>query len=236
MNIYPAKLAIAPLVPFPFGLGGGTPPYVYSIQSGPGTINPTTGEFIASPGRGTGIVRVTDSLGAYAEASVLVGDPLLLVCDIIQTEMGLANGRVYLWDQKINSPTDNGIFVAISQLSAKPFANNRQYDPTTGLKTLQSVNMSSVVSFDIISRDSSARERKEEILLALNSVYAEQQMELNAFRIFPLSQAFTNLSSIDGAAIPYRFSISCNLQYTVVKTKSVDYFDTFAAASVTTDP
>ncbi len=74
------------------------------------------------------------------------------------------------------------------------------------------------------------------MILALNSVYAEQQQELNSFRIFPLSQSFVNLSELEGAAIPYRFTISINMQYAVVKTKSVPYYDTFSAATVATDP
>jgi len=235
--ISPLRVALAVGVPLPFAGSGGTGPYTFSILSGGGSINPGTGLFTAPLTPGQTVVRVTDSLLTTADAPVLVGTPLQLLCDILQTELGLADGRVYQWDQKINSPTDNDLFLALSVLNCKPFSNTREYDGSgAGLDVIQSTNFSATIQIDVISRGIAARDRKEEVLLALNSVYAEQQQELNSFRVFPLSQSFVNLSGIDGAAIPYRFSISVNMQYAVVKTKAVPYFDTFAAASVSTDP
>jgi len=182
-------------------------------------------------------IQVVDSLGAIASSQIMVGTPLLLFCDIIQKELGLANGRVYLWDQKIMQPTDSGLYVAVSVLSCKPFANTNSFNGATG-DAIQSVNMYALLQVDIISRGPEARDRKEEVILALESNYAQSQQEGNSFYIgkLPPGSQFVNLSNQDGAAIPYRFNISVALQYFFVKTKAVPYYDDFSAVAVTTEP
>jgi hypothetical protein len=74
------------------------------------------------------------------------------------------------------------------------------------------------------------------VLLALGSIYAEQQQELNSFKIGQIPSGFMNLSEIDGSAIPYRFNIVCTIQYFVQKTNPVGYFDTFQDPAITVDP
>ncbi len=57
---------------------GGTPPYVYSILSGGGSINAVTGVFIAPAVAGTVFVQVTDSLSATASSTVTVNPALVI--------------------------------------------------------------------------------------------------------------------------------------------------------------
>lgn len=227
---------------------GGTAPYVYSVRQNPqgagGTINSTTGIYTAPPVINGGAygkpdelydtVVVRDNVGAQAISSIFVGSPLLLFCEIIQRELNLKPGRVYLWDQKIMQPTDSGLYVAISVLSCKPFANTNQIDPATG-DSIQSVNMLAQLQIDIISRDTEARDRKEDVLLAIGSTYAQQQQQGNSFLIgkLPPGSQFVNLSSPDGAAIPYRFSIAVAIQYFYTKAKSADYFDNYPTLTTT---
>ncbi|MCK5197468.1 MAG: hypothetical protein KAR21_03920, partial [Spirochaetales bacterium] len=49
---------------------GGVPPYIYSVNSGTGSINVSTGVYTAPALTGTDIVQVTDSYGANVTASV----------------------------------------------------------------------------------------------------------------------------------------------------------------------
>jgi hypothetical protein len=92
------------------------------------------------------------------------------------------------------------------------------------------------LSIDIISRSNEALLRKEEILLALNSQYAESQQELNSFFIgtLPAGGQFVNLSYVDGAAIPYRYNISINIQYFVTTLKASPYYTDFQDPEITT--
>lgn len=54
---------------------GGFPPYTYSIFSGGGTINPTTGEYTVTTA-GTKRLRVTDSTGASTQILLTARNPL----------------------------------------------------------------------------------------------------------------------------------------------------------------
>lgn len=219
-----------------FFLGkGGTEPYVYSVVPGGigGTIVAGTGEYTAPLVIGVDVVKVTDALAAEATLQIITGNALELFCDVLQREMGLANGRVYLWDQKINQPKDSALYIAIAVMSAKPFSNINKFDNG---ESDQSVNMLATLQIDIISRGPEARDRKEEIIMALNSNYAQAQQELNSFYIGKISTAFVNLSQEDGAAIPYRYSISLQIQYAVTKRKAVPYFDDFPTLETTVEP
>ena len=226
---------------------GGTPPYTYAVRAGGagGTINSSSGLYTApaqvssDPTQLYDTIQVTDSLGAIATAQILVGTPLLLFCEILQSELGLAPGRVYLWDQKILQPTDSCLYIAVSVPSCKPFGNTNTPDGSgSGLNSIQVAHMLATLDIDIISRGPDARDRKEEVVLALNSDYARSQQEANSFFIgkLPPGSRFLNLSQVDGAAIPYRYKISVNVQYAVTKTKAVPYFGTFQSVQVATNP
>lgn len=235
--------AMGPKLTTSFLAVGGTPPYTYSVlPNGAGGSIDSAGLYTApaivnpDPKKSSDVIQVQDSLGATAILPILIAGPLGLFCEIIQRELALVDGRVYMWDQKINQPTDNGLYVAVSVESAKPFGNNTKTDGSgSGLDAVQSVNMLATLGLDIISRGPEARDRKEEIILALNSIYSQSQQELNSFYIGKISTNFLNLSPIDGAAIPYRFKISVNIQYMVTKTKAVPYFDDFAKVELTTE-
>lgn len=229
-----------------FGAIGGTPPYTYSVRpngaggsiasdgtyTAPGVVN---GGSYGPPTKIYDTIQVRDSLGAIATSQILIGNALLLFCDIIQNQLGLANGRVYLWDQKLQQTSDAGLYIAVSVLSCKPFAStNAPNGGGSGIISDQSVNMYAQLQVDIISRDTEARDRKEEVILAINSDYARQQMAANSFYIgsLPPGSQFVNLSGQDGAAIPYRFNISVSLQYFFVKNQSVPYFSQFATPEI----
>lgn len=237
LRLAPARTMIGRNQSLVFLGRGGTGPYSYAVVTGPGAIDPDSGEYVSDNDLGQATIQVTDSLGVTANAVVLVGDIMRFVCDIIQTEMQLASDRVWIWDQKIFKPQDSGPFVVVGITSCKPFGNtNKNAADDTELTGIQSINMRATLFIEIISRDTSALERKEEILMALNSNYSEQQQERNSFRVFPITPNFINLSEVDGAAIPYRFNLSVNVMYMVTKTQAVEYFDTFDPPEVTTEP
>jgi hypothetical protein len=218
-------LAITPLNSAIFSATGGTAPYTFSVTPGGvgGTIN-SSGFYTAPNSTGTDIVVVTDSLSVTASLTILVGNALELFCDVIQNQMGLAQGRVYLWDQKIDMPKDDGLFIPIQVLSCKSFGNQNNYYNGS---SYQSTNFQALLSIDIMSRGPSARDQKELVIMALNSFYAQSQQQQNGFYIAQLSSGFTNLSVQDGAAILYRFNITVQIMYAVSQVTSVPYYDTF---------
>lgn len=246
LGLSQSKTALGPRLTASFLATSGSPAYVYSVRAGGagGTINSSTGLYTApatvndDPEKLYDTIQVKDSLGAIATSQILVGDALLLFCEVLQRELELANGRVFLWDQKVFQPTDNGLYVAVSVQGCKPFANTIRPGASGWDTAVQVANMLATLDVNIMSRGPAARTRKEEVILAFNSIYAQAQQEGNSFYIgkLPPGSKFLNLSVIDGAAIPYRFQISVNIQYAISKTKSVPYFDTFEDVAVTTNP
>lgn len=239
LSLLQSTFALAPGgLTVPFGATGGTAPYTYSVAPGGagGAINASSGVYISPNTTGADVVIVTDSVAATASGTVLVDVPIMLVCDVLQRAMGLASGQVYLYNQKINIPNDSRLYIAVGLTSCKPFGNRPKYDGSGGgLNAIQSVNMQATLSIDIFSRSTAALLQKEQVLLALSSPYATQQMELNSFYIAPISVGFVNLSALDGPAIPYRFNISVNIQYFTTLTTATAYYDTFSNVVVTTE-
>jgi hypothetical protein len=237
------KTAVGANITAFFQATGGTSPYVYSVlpNGAGGSIDSSTGLYTApsvinsSPNQAYDVIQAKDNAGLKTTSSILVGTPLVLFCDILQTQLGLDNNHIFEWDQKVFQPTDYGLYIIISVINCKPFGNNTYILPD-GISVEQDVNMSATFELDIISRGPAARDQKELVLLALNSIYSQQQQESNSFYIGKLSTNFINLSQIDGAAIPYRYRISFTVQYTVSLITALPYFGTFQTPTIAVNP
>ncbi len=233
MILTATTLAVAPGIQSNFLASGGTSPYSYSVRPGGagGTIN-SSGWYTAPSSlpsdalQALDTVVATDSAGNFATAEIVVGSPLQLFCDIIQSQLALPEGRVWVWNQKQFQPTDSGLYIAVSILSCKPFGSSNRFLASSDSQN-QGVNMFAAISVDIMSRGLDALNRKEEVIQALNSSYSQNQQALNSFYVSQLSSGFVNLAAVDGAAIPYRFNITVNIQYVAQKTSSVDYYSSF---------
>lgn len=236
MILEAVTLALGPGLETSFQASGGVEPYSYAVAPGGagGTIDAITGEYKAPaslsmlPSALYDKIIATDADLETAEVSILVAHPLLLFCEIIQKCMGLAAGRVYLWDQKIKEPKDQDIYVVVSVVSDRPFGSKSVLDKDGN--QVQVVNQNSLIDVSIKSMGPGALYRKEEILMALASFYSQAQQERNSFRIgkLPSGGRFVNLSTPDGAAIPYQFNISVQMQYGLIKSGQTDYFDDFS--------
>lgn len=244
LSLNATNLAISPGLKSNFQASGGSEPYIYTVlpNGSGGTINSSSGLY-APPARVNedpeklyDTIVVVDSIADSSSLAILVGDPLLLLCNILQIEMDLPADRVYLWDQKKNEPKDNGIYIIVSEMNPRPLANVNRLNSAG--ESEQYVVMNTIVQVDIKSRGPGARMRKEEIILALNSNYSESQQEKNSFQIgrIPPGKRFVNLSQIDGMAIPYRYTIDVSIQYAFKKSKAAPYFSSFPTASVLIDP
>ncbi len=154
-----------------------------------------------------------------------------VIADVIQAEMELPNNRVYLYNQKWVIPPDQNLFVVVGFISAKPFGVRGGYanDPITNeLVEVQSLNQQETYSIDVISRDSSARQRKQEVILALNSTRMQQAMEQYNFKIGNLPTSFLDVSAVEAAALLNRYRLAFNALVIYRKTKSTEYYDSFS--------
>jgi hypothetical protein len=72
LSISPASISITQMATVTFSATGGKPPYAFSVASGSGSVNSTTGLYAASGATGSEVVRVTDSRGRTSDAAVTV--------------------------------------------------------------------------------------------------------------------------------------------------------------------
>jgi len=231
-------------VPTPFQSSGGTAPYTYSVlpNGAGGTINTSTGVYTApllaqcNPSQAFDTIQAVDSLGAKSTAQIFVCNTLQLVLDIVLNYMGLSSDRGWLWDQKIDEPEDYNLFVVLTEVFNKVFGNSKSSISTdSGLASFQFTNFYSSVQVDLKSRGTAAREQKELLLMAFKSDYSQSQQEANSFKIGTLPTTMVSVSTQDGAAIPYRFSVTIGVTYQVSKQISVPYYDTFSGPTVATN-
>lgn len=142
--------------------------------------------------------------------------------------MALQDGQVMIYNQKKMIPPTSDLWVVVGFLSVKPFGIQRKFN--NGI-SYQAVNMYGLVSIEIQSHGPQAMERKEEIMIALSSHYAQALQERYGFHIGRIPTApVANLSEQEGAAIPYRYNYTYGVQYKVEKQKEIEYYNTFEDA------
>lgn len=78
LAISPATLNLATQSVHTMVASGGLPPYTFSVFSGGGTINSSSGDYTAPVSSGTAVLRVTDSSGQSIDAAVSIYNSLIL--------------------------------------------------------------------------------------------------------------------------------------------------------------
>lgn len=248
LTLFGTKSALAPGLTASFLGQGGTPPYAYAVQGGGpgGTIDPGTGLYTApasvanvSPFSDT--VIVTDSAMATALATILIGNPWMLLLEILQRSLNLDPQLLAFENQKWFEPENalKGMWVVLMFPSLKTFASGlHPTGPPVGAGgpswdiTEKWANFSGPVDIHLISRDLSALNRKEELVMALTGPYSRQQQTANSFYIARIPHNIVDISGVDGDDIPYHFVASVEMQYGTTKVFVPDYYNTFPTPQI----
>jgi hypothetical protein len=78
LTIAPSQLTTLTNKKSTFTISGGVSPYVFSVKSGQGTIDSSTGEYTAPAMTGSAVVKVTDSTNTTDEATITINESLNL--------------------------------------------------------------------------------------------------------------------------------------------------------------
>ena len=148
-----------------------------------------------------------------------------LIADIITQEMELDAERVVLYAENYDPPTDEEIYVIIITRSGKMLSNVNEYDSDTS-EEVQSVTTFTDIDIEITSKNRDAYERKEEVVMAINSTYAQQKQEEYSMRFFR-GQSIMDLSFIEAGSALHRYRIPISVSSVKNKRKSIDYYDQF---------
>lgn len=130
-----------------------------------------------------------------------------LIRKIIVNQMSLDPQSVNIYDEKWKIPPTDGLFVTVEYRSGKVVANQNLFVSTGGDPVeYQEVNMLEQITVGVFSRDRSSTQRKEEVLMAILSSYAQQLQEKYSFKI-NRAGPITDLSQLEGAAMLKRYDI-----------------------------
>jgi hypothetical protein len=172
---------------------------------------------------------------------------LQVLVDIIRREMCLKADQVVIYNQRWIIPNDSRVYVSLHLLGSKPYGVNRGYSSqsflnpsdqtvTTVLNEEQSINTADMISVHVTGYGDTARVRRNEVMFALHSTYAEQKMEQYGFSIGQVPTSFADVSEAMGTAYLYRYAITFNVLYAQGVTKPVDYFDSIEVGEPVIQP
>lgn len=151
------------------------------------------------------------------------------IVDIIRKEMGLSQQNIWIHSQNRKIPPQSQeLYVTVGCVDFLPISSKSRYDPETD-EEVQTVYGRASVQVDILSRSLEARQRRAELLMALNSFYSKEVQDKKQFRIFELPQRFINTSGLEGGSEINRFSLVIRAMISQDKIKSTSYYDTFNA-------
>lgn len=164
-------------------------------------------------------------------------EPIKLLASVIQTEMELPDGAVMLGLENFPIPENPGLYIALTYGVEQVVGsvNQNSINGQGGYEEVQSVSMLHQIEVDIMSFDSSARTRKEEVIMALKSYNAEQLMEKNQMRIGSTPGSFTRITSLEPSKQLNRFSITISVYALHQKTLETTYYDTLQTVQLVED-
>ena len=149
------------------------------------------------------------------------------IVDIIRKEMNLNQQNIWIHSQNRKIPPQSQeLYVTVGCVDFLPISSKSKYNSETD-NEVQTVYGRASVQIDILSRSLEARQRRAELLMALNSFYSKEVQEKKQFRIFELPQTFTNTSGLEGGSEINRFSLIIRAMISQDKVKPTAYYDTF---------
>lgn len=155
-------------------------------------------------------------------------EPILVLADIIAIEMSLAPDRVFIYNQDYKLPEDNGLFIVLVNDSSEVYNNSNKFVGTQNAsQEIINYLAREEYSINVMSKNSDARTRKEEIIMALASYTSQEAQDKYQFKIAQIPSSFTNVSELEGAGMLNRFVINVSALVWKQKTKSIPYFDQF---------
>lgn len=148
---------------------------------------------------------------------------------ILIKKLNVPDDRVNIWNQKFDIPSDDGLFIVLSYQPAKVMSNRCtvKYDAVIEkYQETRDINVQEHITVGIFSRSLEALERKEEVLMAISSVYSQQIQEKYSFSVARISP-IEDMSVLEATALLYRFDIPLVVlsHYQIIE--DVEYYEEF---------
>lgn len=158
-----------------------------------------------------------------------------IIIDIIREEMTIPSNQIWIRNQSTKIPNDNNLYIIVGVISSIPQSNNVYMATVQDMQIqINQSNIKEMVQIDVVSHANVALTAYNDVIMALNSYYSQQQQELNNFRIYPLGINVADTGSAEGASMLNRYSITVPVMAWYRKEKLLnsplgDYYDDFTA-------
>jgi len=166
-------------------------------------------------------------------------EPIIILRDIIKTQLSLTDQDVWLYNQDFKIPQTSGLFVVLEKVNSTTFANNNRFvenKTEDGINEVQTINNQDEIAIELFSKDRTAQTRQDEVRMALNSFFARQQYEIFQFRVAKINNPFINISAAEGTGMLNRFRLTVTVLSWTERIAAVVFYDSNFDAAVITDP
>lgn len=146
---------------------------------------------------------------------------------IIDKQLNMPEGRVWAYNGTQDLPQDAGLFIILSYLTRSPYSNNIRYINTAGgMQEVQTSTFAENIMISCISQNTDARDRVQEVLMALKSTYAQYIQEKYHLHLSTIDE-IVDSSFLEATARMNRFDVRCTVMRGYDKISDVDYYDKF---------
>jgi len=158
-------------------------------------------------------------------------EPIKIIGDILTEFMSLSAGQVMIYNQDFKLPETSGLFIILQYNSSQNYSSINEFIPAAegiegGQESITTL-MKEDYTINVISKNDEARQRKEEVIMGLNSNFSQDKQGLYQFQIARVSNSFVNVSELEGAGMLNRFAINISLLAHYTKTINTSYYDDF---------
>ena len=158
-------------------------------------------------------------------------EPIKIIGDILKNCMSLTDEQIWIYNQDFKIPETSGLFILLQYGDSQNYSSTNEFVPadegTEGAQeTIAVLNKESYI-INVVSKNDEARQRKEEVIMSLNSNYSQDQQGLYQFQIARVTNSFTNVSELEGAGMLNRFALNISLLAHYSKTIDTVYYDDF---------
>ncbi len=148
---------------------------------------------------------------------------LILLCNILEHELELPQGRIAIYNQNYKAPNDDDLYIIVGMQSARIIASTRGYKPDTD-QGVQNIVKATNYWIEFTSQGTQALDRQGEVIAAIDSYYSQQVQEMNTIKISRTPDVL-DLSFIEGPSSLYRYRFNVIINNVETITKDVESFN-----------
>ena len=152
-----------------------------------------------------------------------------IIVDILTHELELNPNNIWIYSQNRKLPTNGTeLYCSVGCTMSKVISAKSIFNPDEQTEDMEVIERCSVqIDLMSIAPNNEARDRRQEVIMALNSFYAQRLMEQYQVRIFEIPSSVANTGTTYGGSEVNRYSCVFRCFIATRKSKESDYYTYF---------